>query len=748
MERHAQGPQEERDGIGPLPIRQQYQPGSLYTTHSEPPSPASARLRHARRQDSISSDSSDPHASSEWTRGADGILRPLARAATFDTSSRPRCGADCPLLRHANRLNHPERPLRYQIRRPPSRSDADINIGRVYHSLHHSATRLIKLLPDHNEAPLVCELVTAFSSDDGLRAPSAISPTVEYDALSYSWGKAELDAGIICNGSLLAISANLSDALVYLRQPKQPRHLWVDGLCINQSDPLEKAAQVRNMLRFFEKAHRVIAWIGEPKYTNIQTNGPTEFSLNETRWLFSALTNERLVSAMRNDDFGLMGPHHKECNDIAQDVYKLLISHCERPWFFRTWVRQEVFAANGVILRCGQESFDLDRFFQQLFALAGVWQKSQSLGFGPLRQVDQEEVVKLMPPETCSILRDDLYHGGNNRRQGDQISGTYTVSRRRYTAHFMSTLQTVPEFDVTDPRDRVYAVLGMIRSTSHRPFIDDRNDVREAEFPIDYRKTEGQVFGDVIQYLINVDQNLDALTVFEDRTNRATDLPSYAVDWRDDLARSFITTPLARVPEKEIFLHTERQNQKTHALRLIGRSLGMIQSLERNTLTRQQHNLIWPPLPASTDPERHVRLSVLQQSYVQGTATFPLSSTPDSPSSSISSTSTSNFPSGPSPPPRKYLVPTAAQIFDHVVALQGGQTAFLLRPLRRRHRHPLPHPGENVYTFVGPVAFLTDQREMRTWKAREADGGVSYIVPTVLTWDQVRREELVTFVII
>ena len=614
-----------------------------------------------------------------------------------------------------------------------------MNISRVYHSLHRSETRLIKLLPDHNEAPLTCELVTAFSSDDGLHSPNAMSPTVEYDALSYSWGKAELDAGIICNGSLLAISANLSDALVYLRQRTQARYLWVDGLCINQSDPLEKAAQVRNMLRFFEKAHGVIAWIGEPKYTEVPTSGPTDLPLNDTRWLFSALANDKLVSAMRNDDFGPMGPHHRQCNDIALDIYKLLISHCLRSWFFRTWVRQEVFAANRVVLRCGQESFDLDRFFQQLFALADVWQKPQSPGFGPLRQVSQEELDTLMPPITCIVLRNDLYHGGNSRRQRDQISGTYTVSRRRYTAHFISTLRTVPDFDVTNPRDRVYAVLGMIRSASYRPFIDDRDDVREAEFPIDYRKTEGEVFGDVIQYLINVDQNLDALTVFEDRTDRATNLPSYAVDWRDELARSFITTPLARVPEKEIFLHAEKQDQDTHELRLIGRSLGTIQSLERNTLTRQQYNSIWPPLAASPDPERQVRLSILQQSYVQGTSTVPSISTPSSPSASNVSSSTT------SPPPRKWLLPSAAQISDCVVALHGGQTPFVLRPRRRRHRH-LPQPGENVYTFIGPVAFLTDSREMRTWQAR--DGGVSYSVPTLLTWDQVRRDDLVNFVIV
>jgi hypothetical protein len=54
-----------------------------------------------------------------------------------------------------------------------------------------------------------------------------------------------------------------------LRRPDSERILWVDALCINQSDPLEKAKQIPLMSRIYEQANSVIIWLGEPtKYSS------------------------------------------------------------------------------------------------------------------------------------------------------------------------------------------------------------------------------------------------------------------------------------------------------------------------------------------------------------------------------------------------------------------------------------------------------------------------------------------------
>ena len=63
----------------------------------------------------------------------------------------------------------------------------------------------------------------------------------------------------------LVSSHNVSAALDHLRHPDERPYLWVDALCINQADDVEKSAQVQEMLSIYKKASKVVAWIGEKK---------------------------------------------------------------------------------------------------------------------------------------------------------------------------------------------------------------------------------------------------------------------------------------------------------------------------------------------------------------------------------------------------------------------------------------------------------------------------------------------------
>ena len=41
------------------------------------------------------------------------------------------------------------------------------------------------------------------------------------------------------------------------------RILWIDAICINQSDIQERNAQVRQMLDIYKSATRMVVWLGE-----------------------------------------------------------------------------------------------------------------------------------------------------------------------------------------------------------------------------------------------------------------------------------------------------------------------------------------------------------------------------------------------------------------------------------------------------------------------------------------------------
>ncbi|EXJ67590.1 uncharacterized protein A1O5_08935, partial [Cladophialophora psammophila CBS 110553] len=89
-------------------------------------------------------------------------------------------------------------------------------------------------------------------------------------------------------------------------------------------------------------------------------------------------------------------------------------------------------------------------------------------------------------------------------------------------------------FESSDPRDRVYALIGMMLeqvNIKHHGFITViASD--EQIYPVDYRKNTGEVYQDAIHYLVQNSQSLLPLHVFRSYTQKAIDMPSWVTDWR------------------------------------------------------------------------------------------------------------------------------------------------------------------------------------------------------------------------
>lgn len=86
-----------------------------------------------------------------------------------------------------------------------------------------------------------------------------------YEALSYVWGPTEPPESVVVKSpgkSTLRVTTNLRAALQHLRYPDQGRVMWVDALCINQSDDVEKGAEVAVMGEIFACAAHVVVWLG------------------------------------------------------------------------------------------------------------------------------------------------------------------------------------------------------------------------------------------------------------------------------------------------------------------------------------------------------------------------------------------------------------------------------------------------------------------------------------------------------
>ena len=111
--------------------------------------------------------------------------------------------------------------------------------------------RILRLEPGDEGSPVICTLIHV-----------TLSERPVYDALSYQWGSEDVLKYIDIQGTAWRVRENLYWALSHLRYRGRVRMLWVDALCINQADILERGHQVYQMKRIYTLAKRVCVWLG------------------------------------------------------------------------------------------------------------------------------------------------------------------------------------------------------------------------------------------------------------------------------------------------------------------------------------------------------------------------------------------------------------------------------------------------------------------------------------------------------
>ncbi|PMD45712.1 HET-domain-containing protein, partial [Hyaloscypha variabilis F] len=128
------------------------------------------------------------------------------------------------------------------------------SVAAEYASLREKdEIRLLDLLPGSGSEPIRCTLRHVKLSD-----------SIQYEALSYAWGTDTDAKEILIDSKARLIRQNLWFALKYLRKRGVPRVLWIDALCINQTDDGERGHQVRQMGTIYSCATSVCVWLGLP----------------------------------------------------------------------------------------------------------------------------------------------------------------------------------------------------------------------------------------------------------------------------------------------------------------------------------------------------------------------------------------------------------------------------------------------------------------------------------------------------
>ncbi|RDW87380.1 hypothetical protein BP5796_03074 [Coleophoma crateriformis] len=135
----------------------------------------------------------------------------------------------------------------------PFHLKADTSLGSIefqYRPLMPKEIRLVILWPGSWDSKLKCSLLYAMLEEH------------EYDALSYTWGDPTLTSSILLDDREFRVTLGLEAALQHLRHPTESLTLWIDAICINQSNIPERNSQVQMMYTIFQNAENVRSWIG------------------------------------------------------------------------------------------------------------------------------------------------------------------------------------------------------------------------------------------------------------------------------------------------------------------------------------------------------------------------------------------------------------------------------------------------------------------------------------------------------
>jgi hypothetical protein len=256
-----------------------------------------------------------------------------------------------------------------------------------------------------------------------------------YDALSYEWADARNVKEIILDGKTFYIRENLWHAMRRLRSDK-PVTFWIDAICIDQTNISERNHQVSQMSKIYANARRVIVWLG--------MESPSSWKA------FSCIGN------YSRDPISWPAA-------IADDSWEALVELCDRSYWHRLWIIQEVVLAKELQIFCGYSGIH--------------WQELEKVckNLSSIPELDGD------PPIFKKVRTNIAFQLVRIRE-----------ARGRSQTTLRELLETCEKSLCADPRDKIYGLLGLAEDTRR-------------SLSVDYSKSLFDIYKDVVRFQWDID---------------------------------------------------------------------------------------------------------------------------------------------------------------------------------------------------------------------------------------------------
>jgi len=319
--------------------------------------------------------------------------------------------------------------------------------------------RLLRILPGQRSEILKCELKV---NDLGDAPP--------FEALSYVWGSPEPAQVVICNTHPKKVTPNLGTALNRLRYEDTERLVWIDAICVNQEDLVERSEQVKLMKDIYSQAWRVVVWLGEDEEGNAEiairiiekaaeycyadSSASLKDQDNINTNLGAANLEMELPWSENKQERSLPGSRY-EFNTTSSTDWAAISKFYSNTWFTRIWIVQEV-AFAPAIMHIGAHEVSWITV-----AAAAKW---------------------LLAKSYTHVVKD-----ASKYRQAWLIYYLHLIKPALPLVRLLSFLKS----NATDPRDKIFALLGFLDEKSYSSTYLQPN----------YLKSVAEVYMDAVRYI-------------------------------------------------------------------------------------------------------------------------------------------------------------------------------------------------------------------------------------------------------
>ncbi|KAF2759826.1 hypothetical protein EJ05DRAFT_311340 [Pseudovirgaria hyperparasitica] len=336
-------------------------------------------------------------------------------------------------------------------------------------------------------------------------------------------------ATIILSGSAMIVTGNLEAFLRHLRANSDSQSeilIWVDALCINQSDDEEKSGQLPLMRRIYAGAENVRIWLGPgDQYTDeaidfMNDTGALAVRLGVLSYKEADLM-ELMTSTGGSEQHVEIRAAIREMQDsLGYERYPIeaIKTLYSRWWWFRTWTVQELCLARKAVFICGTRNIPVERLIgAHLFGTAYLWSITASFDVEKLMK-DPQLLMKLQKLlNTVPDARPGIMMGMYRRYQNRINSEVPPLRLIQVLVRTHARSSPKADLGATNPRDRVYGLLGLAE------------DAIELDLKVDYGSSIEDVYIDTaLKLLMHRDTDILALA---QKQGRKLSLPSWVPDW-------------------------------------------------------------------------------------------------------------------------------------------------------------------------------------------------------------------------